>query len=80
VSTEEFTEHEVEEAAAAAPYGPDRRYRRLAETLLSAPDPVTAIAHELGDQHARLDGVLERLRHVEATLSQRSNAGWQGAR
>lgn len=42
------------------------RYERLAKALLDAPDPVVAIAHELGDQQGRIDALCRRLDHVEA--------------
>lgn len=45
------------------------RYDRLAAELLAAPDPVTAIAHLLGDHEARLDGAMERIKHLEARLA-----------
>lgn len=56
--------------SADEPYGPGNRYYALAELLLSAPDPVTAIAHELGDQHGRLDAVVARLKSLEFQVSQ----------
>lgn len=45
------------------------RYDRLAAELLAAPDPVTAIAHLLGDHEARLNGAMERIKHLEARLA-----------
>jgi DNA repair ATPase RecN len=50
-------------------YGPDQRYVKLAEALLSAPDPVMAIAHELGDQHGRIDALGDRLHSLEARVT-----------
>lgn len=48
------------------------RYDALAQALLSAPDPVRAIATELGDQAGRLDAVLRRLTSVEHALEARA--------
>lgn len=59
------------EAGAPAPAFPrPPRYERLAEALLAAPDPVRAIASELGDQAGRLDAVLRRLSHLEAQVAE----------
>lgn len=44
------------------------RYETLAQALLDAPDPVRAIAGELGDQAGRLDAVLRRLDALEAAV------------
>ncbi|HMG44592.1 MAG TPA: hypothetical protein VK611_24880 [Acidimicrobiales bacterium] len=49
-------------------------YRSLAAALLAAPHPVTAIAHELGDQAGRLNAIVRRLDHLEARLNQRQAA------
>ncbi len=56
------------------PYGTEARYRKLAESLLAAPDPVVAIAHELGDQHGRIDALVEALRSLEFKLSRLGGA------
>jgi hypothetical protein len=48
----------------------DLRYEKLAEALMAAPDPVRAVASELGDQHARIDVMSERLRSLEFKVSQ----------
>lgn len=45
------------------------RYDALSMSLLSAPDPVRAIAGELGDQAGRLDAVLRRVSHLEALVA-----------
>lgn len=45
------------------------RYAKLASVLLAAPDPVVAVAHELGDQAGRIDALARRLSHVEAALT-----------
>lgn len=41
------------------------RYERLASMLLEAPDPVCAIAAELGDQAGRIDALLRRVHALE---------------
>lgn len=47
---------------------PDR-YEALAKALLTAPDPLRAVASELGDHAGRLDALASRLAHVEAELA-----------
>ena len=47
---------------------PERRYATLARALLDAPDPVIAIAHELGDHAGRLDALAAQVRHLRAVL------------
>lgn len=49
------------------------RYDRLARTLLESPEPVSAIAHLLGDHEGRLDALVRRLDHVEAAQARRAN-------
>jgi NADP-dependent 3-hydroxy acid dehydrogenase YdfG len=44
---------------------PKERYIVLANSLLAAPDPVYAIAHELGDQAGRIAALARRLDAVE---------------
>lgn len=51
------------------------RYHHLAETLLASDDPVTAIAHELGDHAGRLEALARRIDHVEAALDARPKPG-----
>lgn len=49
---------------------PDRlRYQQLAKTLLATPDPVYALAHQVGDEAGRIDAQHARLAHVEAELA-----------
>jgi hypothetical protein len=50
------------------------RYDRLARTLLESPDPVTALAHLIGDHEGRLDALVRRLDHVEAVQTRRADA------
>lgn len=54
---------------------PKERYDKLAKTLLSAPKPVKAIAHLIGDHEGRLDALVRRLDHVEAQLASRRSVG-----
>lgn len=51
------------------------RYEALARLLLAADDPVVAIAHELGDQHGRIDALAARLSRVESGVSYLREAG-----
>ncbi len=44
-------------------------YERIAKELLAAPNPTMAIAYELADQHARLDGALRRIKALESRLT-----------
>ena len=41
------------------------RYEKLAAELMSAPDPLRAIASLIGDHEARLDAAIERIHHLE---------------
>lgn len=49
--------------------GDPLRYTKLAEALLAAPDPVYAIAHELGGQAGRIDALARRLHAIEARFA-----------
>lgn len=41
----------------------------MAYALMAAPDPVRAIASEIGDLHGRIDSFQDRLNAVEARIS-----------
>ena len=48
------------------------RYENLAKALLAAPDPIVAVAHELGDKAGRLDALAARIGTMEAIFKRRN--------
>lgn len=59
----------LDEARDAVGMPATARYSKLAEALLAAPDPVMAIAHELGDQAGRIGALLRRVHALEARFT-----------
>lgn len=47
-----------------------RRYEALALALMEAPDLGRAIASMLGDHEARLDGLVDRVLHLECVIGE----------
>lgn len=41
------------------------RWEQFADALLASDNPTKAIAHELADQHARLDALVRRVDHLD---------------